>query len=362
MRTHRRMWGYCAIAAILTLTSLTHGPPFTDLVQDYAAAWAVLHQRDPNGPTGPLMAACCPEWVELHGIVWQTAHPPAATLVTLAVAWLPWQRAKWMWLALSAVVLVVGWWVLGLDLGTVIALAWPSLFALSLGSLEPLLFVLLAVAMRGHLRPAVAGSMLGLAVSIKVYPVALVVGLIMASRWRTALIALGVTLLVGSLAELVVGGTWQWVSYTPVNVLTHLEVQANLVRLVHLALPHVAPGSISAALLGGLTVPLLPYLRQQPLQAMVPVMLLASPLAWTQYQVMLGLVPLGRVERGLLLLTGSLVALVLLGVLPYGWAAPVVPWLLFLVVGWVWGRLVWQGQNGLVLLKDRYVHQSPTCS
>src|SRR5947209_7902625 len=87
--------------------------PIPDFAQDYGAAWAALHDKNPNTPTAELLTACCPS-LQPHDVVMQTAHPPAATLVALPFALLPWQIARWLWFLLALAAIATSWRVLSL--------------------------------------------------------------------------------------------------------------------------------------------------------------------------------------------------------------------------------------------------------
>ncbi|NNJ09285.1 DUF2029 domain-containing protein [Chloroflexales bacterium ZM16-3] len=281
--------------------------PESDFVQDYAAAKGWMLGLDPNGPTDDLLAACCSDAPPNQ--IPQTAHPPLATLLALPFALLPWTAARWAWMLVSWLLITLTWeWLQLPPLACLLSIPF-WVIGISLGALEPLLLLLVATTLQDLERaPLRAGAALGLAMALKVYPGMLVLGLLLGRRWRPLLAAGTAALLATAGAEIILGPgvTRDWLAFSQVNATLHVGSVRNvsLVRIAHTLLPALSANMTGVLLALLLTIPLVPLLRCEPIRAMLPVMLLSSPICWELYFVFLSLVPLGRAERALLALSG----------------------------------------------------------
>lgn len=335
-------WLVAALLLALSAYALTITPQ-SDFTQNYLAARGWLIGLDPNGPSAELQAACCPDTPLSDGIP-QTAHPPITTVLVLPLALLSWAEARWALLLISWALVVLTWFRLCVPplLCLLTTAFWVVGF--SLGALEPLLFLLIGLALplvgRAPLR---AGAALGLAVAIKTYPGVLVIALLLAGRWRAVFAAGAAAAAATIVGELILGPgvTRDWLVYAQVNALAQADVAWNisLVKLVHAALPLLSPGVIALALTGLLALPLVPALRRgDPLRPMVPVMLLASPITWVNYLAHLGLVRVSALERALLGVGGGLLLLIWLRVIPGDNLAPLCYGPLLAAVALLWYR------------------------
>ncbi len=363
------------IAVLMLAAALLLMPQFlADYAQDYAAARAWWRGLDPNGRTAALLAECCPEIAPSYGGM-QTAHPPLATLLALPFAALPWPAARIAWLLLAWAAILAAWQLLRADPLACAATAPLWVIALGLGTHEPLLFLLLALALwldtrsadlttetrrhgeqelheaskifvplylRGeHSNRYLAAVLVGLAAALKVYPIVLIAGLLIAGRRAQAAIALATGAAALALCELVLGfGVMLgWLRFQPVNTQFYVDSIDNgsLVRLVRAVLPSAPASLAAAAILVLLALPLLPRIRGGDwLRPLVPVMLLGSPLSWRHYMGMLAVDRLGRIELVALALAGVVALLIGMGVLPADNMAPVVQGPLLLVLVWRW--------------------------
>ena len=335
----RLVLGLGVLAAALALL-----PQFqSDYAQDYAAAAGWWRGRDTNERTADLLQECCADIAPLYGGM-QTAHPPFATLLALPLAWLSWPAARICWLLLSWGAIVASWQVLRVT--PMICLATGSfwILALGLGTHEPLLFLLLALALQiESRRPHLAGALVGLCAAIKVYPALLIAGLLLAGRRTAALIAIAIGAAALALCELVLGFgvTRGWLRFVPINTQFYVDEVGNgsLVRLVRAAVPGAAPALVTLAVLALLMLPLIPRVRRgEWLRPLVPVMLLASPLSWRHYMGLAALNQLGLVEQLCLLISGAVSLLIGMQVLPSDNMAPVVQAPLLLVLLLIWYR------------------------
>jgi alpha-1,2-mannosyltransferase len=91
----------------------------------------------------------------------------------------------------------------------VAAVDWPLLYAVKLGQVEPILFLLFAAAWRWMDRPGPVGVAAAVGALVKVQPALLVVWALATRRWRAAAIAVGVGLGLATAATIFTGlGAW----------------------------------------------------------------------------------------------------------------------------------------------------------
>jgi len=336
------LWLRFTLSAIILAAALMQLPSFlSDYGQDYAAARGWWHGQDTNSRTADLLAECCAEMAPSYGGM-QTAHPPFATLLALPLAWLPWPVARVIWLLLAWAAILGAWLLLRVSPWLCAATASFWIIALGLGTHEPLLFLLLALALTFQARaPRLAAVLVGLCAAIKVYPVLLILGLWISGHRRMALIAVatGVTALVLSELILGVGVTLAWLRFVPVNTLYYVDDIGNgsLVRMVRAVLPSAAPLLVTVVALVLLLLPLIPRIRAGIwLQPLMPVLLLVSPLSWRHYMGLVTIEPAQPFELICLAIAGVAALLIGMHVLPPDNMAPVVqsPLLLALLVMW----------------------------
>ncbi|MGB6042152.1 MAG: glycosyltransferase family 87 protein [Pirellulales bacterium] len=299
--------------AVLAVTQILNTDT-PDFAQDYAAAWAHWHGRSVNAPTRELLDECWPEhgYHQLQQV--RQPHPPFATLLALPLALLPFAAARLLWCGLSVVAIVAAWQLVRTDLVTCLATVPIWCIALVLGTHEPLLFVMIALAIVLLPRaPLLVGVTIGLSIALKAYPVVLLAGLLIARRWRSVYAATATVILVCAASELVlgIGTTSAWLRYTSENTAHYVQSTQNssLVRFVYsvVAFP---PAAIALVLTAALIWPLRSKIQaSNPLRPLLPVALLVSPISWRHYMGLTGLLELGRFEQACLLLAGTLALL-----------------------------------------------------
>jgi len=208
-----------ACLAGIALGSLVAGtlPPRSynkDLQQQYLSARALRDGIDLFTPVSDLAARYLPAATDTFPH--PDPHPPVLALLSVPLTLLPFPVIVPLWLGLNLVLLtMVGRW-LGLSNRASLALAaWPPLWCLLyIGQLE---LLILALALLGWRCAAAgcdgrAGSWLGLAAVLKLYPVFLLVPF--AARGRTRLLlAAGTVIAVGQLANLATVGPAGFVRY-----------------------------------------------------------------------------------------------------------------------------------------------------
>jgi hypothetical protein len=333
-----------AVSVIALVTALLLLPRFQpDYAQDYAAARGWWHGQNANARTADLLAECCREIAPYYGGM-QTAHPPFATLLALPLAWLPWPVARTAWLLISWLAISAAWQLLRASPWLCAATASFWIIALGLGTHEPLMFLLLALALRLDTRaPRLAGVLTGLCAAIKIYPALLIAGLWVSGRRHMAIVAAASAAAALALGELVLGFgvTLGWLRFVPVNTLHYVDEVGNnsLVRLVRAVVPGAPPAAIALVALALLFLPLIPRLRAGDwLRPLVPVLLLASPLSWRHYMGLVALDAIRPFEQICLALAGAAALLIGMKLLPPDNMAPIVQGPLLLVLMLLWYR------------------------
>ena len=141
-------------------------------------------------------------------------YPPA-----FAVALVPWLlfggAAAGAWCVAMAACFLVGVALLPVRrnvrwlIVVVAALDWPLLYAVKLGQVEPILFLLFAAAWRWMDRPWAVGVATAVGTLVKVQPALLGVWAVATGRWRAAAVAVGVGVAAAAAATLFTGpGAW----------------------------------------------------------------------------------------------------------------------------------------------------------
>jgi hypothetical protein len=280
-----------------------------------------------------------------------------ATLLTVPLITVPFEMARWLWMFVCLAALGLAWEIVGLSPLTCLATAPLWCIALVLGTHEPLLALAIAVGLRWiDRRPAIAGCSLGAAAVLKGYPAVLLLGLLVAGHRRAVAWSIGAAGLCVVMAEWCLGGgaTWGWLQ--SISQSTHQYVDSvhngSLVRIVRESTGG-SPTLIAAGIVGLLSLPLVwksGWLRRtgdrgaaergrsatgrEAIRAMVPVMLLASPLSWRHYVGLAGLATFNRGQQTAVAVAGILPLLIGVGVVD---EVPEVLILLPLV-----GTLLWQ--------------------
>src|SRR5947208_8121576 len=215
----RRLRMTQACLAGIALGSLIAGtlPPRSynkDLQVQYLSARALRDGIDLFTPVSELAARYVPATTDTFPH--PGPHPPVLAVLSVPLTLLPFAVIVPLWLGLNLVLLTtVGRW-LGLSTRTGLAVAgWPPLWCLLyIGQLE---LVILTLALLGWRcaaagRDGRAGSWLGLAVVLKLYPVVLLVPFAARRRARL-LLAAGAVIVVGQLANLATVGPGGFVRY-----------------------------------------------------------------------------------------------------------------------------------------------------
>ena len=143
-------------------------------------------------------------------------YPPPFILAILPFAILPAATAAAVWVGLSALMLVAGIALLPMAATTrwltllLAGLSWPVAYALKLGQVGPLLFLLFALGLRWLDRPARIGVLGALGALVKVQPGIVLVWAALTRRWTAVSVGLAVGAVASLVATLTLGGAQIW--------------------------------------------------------------------------------------------------------------------------------------------------------
>ena len=284
-------------------------------------------------------------------------YPPTFIPLVLPFGLLSATTAVAAWIGLLLVAFLVGvailpvrtrvrWLVLLLA-----AQSWPFLYAIKLGQVGPLLFLLFAIGWRWlDTRPVVLGVSAGLGAAIKLQPGLILVWALLTRRW-IAVVAGAAVLVILALLATVMSGFGAWSDFlllvgrvsdpittphnvTPGAVAYGLGVSRDVAVIVQYASMGLAILAVVFAAFRLASVP-------SYLVAVVASQLL-SPILWDHYALLLLLPVAWMLDRGRWWAIGVPLAtsVVLVGVIP-AWVYPLAFWACLvgvLVIGWNRGR------------------------
>jgi alpha-1,2-mannosyltransferase len=230
-------------------------------------------------------------------------YPPTFILAVIPfAATLSPQAASLAWIAMLNLAFVVGVAILPVRRETrwavllLAGLSWPYLYAVKLGQLGPLLFLLYAVAWRWADRPLGVGVSAALGTAAKLQPLLLFGWALVTRRFRAVAVGLGV-LLAGAVVAAVVAGPGVWLDWIGLisrvgsNALTAPQVLSIGAIAYRAGVPLQIATVIqwgSAAAVGALA--LLAWVRYPASVAIVVTAVasvLVSPIVWAHYAVIL---------------------------------------------------------------------------
>ena len=305
------------LVATLVVISQESG---ADFAQDYAAAWAWWHGMNPSAPTFLIFETCCPQ-DNVTG-AYQTAHPPFATLIVLPFGLLPFTAARAMMMMIGCLAVVLAWRYAQVNHKMAAATAAMWVIGLSLGAFEPIVFLILAIALRRRSsHPEQSAILIGLASAIKVYPGVLILASFFARRWKEGVLGVTAAMSATLVANEIVGGAAlaAWIAYIPWNVERYINTAGNasIIRLVGVAFPNLPTSLASITVIIALTLPLTPYIyRSGDWRVLLPVMILGSPLVGPHYVALVGLAHPNRIGAFCLGIGGGVSLLARAGLFP----------------------------------------------
>jgi alpha-1,2-mannosyltransferase len=233
-------------------------------------------------------------------------YPAAANLAIVPFSLLPYWLAGTLFTLLSISAMIVALWLLGVRDWRCFALtliSWPSLFALDLGAIGPLLLLGVAVAWRWRERlwpPAIAIASI---VVVKLFPWPIAVWLLVTRRFR----ALALTVLIG---VVVMFGAWAVIGFAGIAQYPQMLSDASFIQegrassLVAVLLATGLASGIAQMLAIAAAIALLgiawrfaqrPNAECQVFGLAMMAALTASPIVWDHYMVLL-FVPIALVS------------------------------------------------------------------
>jgi alpha-1,2-mannosyltransferase len=280
-------------------------------------------------------------------------YPPTFAPLVLPFGLLSATTATWTWITLLVASFLVGvlilpvsrtvrWWLILLA-----GLSFPFVYAVKLGQVGPLLFLLFAIGWRWMDRPARLGTSAALGAAVKIQPGLILVWALLTRRWRAVVIGAAV-LGVLAVAATLLAGMASWSDF-----LTLVRTVSDPITTEHNFTPGAVayqlgvPASVASAIQLASTVlailALLAAIRWIPDEASylvaVVVSQLVSPVLWDHYAMLL-LLPVAYLlsaGRYWALLIPLSTSWLLVGVTP-----PVV----YPVVFWVTlGAVLWVGRK-----------------
>ena len=239
-------------------------------------------------------------------------YPPPFVLLALPFAILDVGAASMAWIAASLVAFAVGVRLLPVSAGVrwatilLAGLSWPFVYAVKLGQVGPLLFLLFAMTWRWLERPAVLGSVTALGTVVKLQPALLFGWALLQRRW-TVLVTGFAALALLALVALPVTGLSAWADYLSLlgRVSDPIATPHNFTPgaiAYQSGIPHGVASAIqlvSTAL--ALTALALAAVRCTPdasLLVAVVVSQLISPVLWDHYAMLLLLPVAWLLDRG----------------------------------------------------------------
>jgi hypothetical protein len=146
-------------------------------------------------------------------------YPPPFVLAVLPFGLLSATAATWVWLVASVAMLVGGIAILpvrpSIRWATLLltGLSWPVAYALKLGQVGPLLFLLFAVGWRWLDRPVAVGAAGALGAIVKIQPGLILVWALLTRRFAAVAVGAAILVVAGLAATVVLGGFGVWADY-----------------------------------------------------------------------------------------------------------------------------------------------------
>lgn len=199
---------FVAVPGLVVLAAVASGTFGFDFLAYHQAATRVLDGQRLYDPS-----------VQQTGGFGLFYYPPPFVLAVLPLALLPAVAATWVWLVLSVAMLVGGIALLPVRPTTrwiVLLLAgvsWPVAYALKLGQVGPLLFLLFAIGWRSLSRPLPFGIAGAAGAIVKIQPGIVLAWALLTRRWRAVAIGAACLVVAASVATVVLGGFGVWTDY-----------------------------------------------------------------------------------------------------------------------------------------------------
>jgi alpha-1,2-mannosyltransferase len=146
-------------------------------------------------------------------------YPPPFVFAILPLAVLAPTAATWLWAGLSVAALAGGIALMPVSTSVrwltllLAGLSWPVSYALKLGQVGPLLFLLFAIGWRWMDRPVALGGSAAAGAIVKIQPGLVLGWALLTRRWRAVMSGAAVLVVAAVLATLTMGGFSVWTDY-----------------------------------------------------------------------------------------------------------------------------------------------------
>lgn len=239
-------------------------------------------------------------------------YPPPFAVAVLPFALLPELAAVWLWFALSVAMLVGGialmpvrasvrWATLLLT-----GLSWPVAYALKLGQVGPILFLLFAIGWRWLDRPTTLGLAGAVGAIVKIQPGIVLAWALLTRRWGAVVVGGAVLVIAAAAATVIAGGPTIWPDYvallrkvsSPITT-SHNFTPGAVAFQMGVAEPAAAALQlgISAAVVGAVAISALRWPAEASYLVAVVASQLLSPVLWDHYAMLLLLPVAWLLER-----------------------------------------------------------------
>lgn len=218
----------------------------------------------------------------------------------------------WLWFALSAAMLVGGIALMPVSATVrwatllLAGLSWPVAYALKLGQVGPVLFLLFAVGWRWLDRPATLGLTGAVGAIVKIQPGIVLAWALLTRRWRAVVIGGAVLVVAAAAATVIAGGPTIWSDYvallrkvsSPITT-PHNFTPGAVAYQMGVAEPAAAAlqMAISASVVGAVVVAALRWPAEASYLVAVVASQLLSPVLWDHYAMLLLLPVAWLLER-----------------------------------------------------------------
>jgi hypothetical protein len=277
-------------------------------------------------------------------------YPPPFVLAILPLALLEPAVATWVWTALSLAAFFIGVAIMPVSASVrwltilLAGLSWPFAYALKLGQVGPLLFLLFAIGWRRLDDPLALGASAAGGAIVKLQPGIVLAWALLTRRWAAVAVGLIVLVVAAVVATLVTGGPSVWTDYLGLlrNVADPISTPHNFTPgaiAYQLGVPSGVATTVQVtSSVAAVTIVVVAALRAEAaasyLAAVVASQLL-SPVLWDHYAMLLLLPVAWLVDRGrrwaiVIPLVSSVFTI---GLTPPA-AYPVVFWLTLIAVVW----------------------------
>jgi alpha-1,2-mannosyltransferase len=282
---------FVAIPGVVVAAAESAGTLGFDFLAYHQAAERVLHGQALYDPT-----------VQATGGFGLFYYPPPFVLAILPLGLIAGSAAVLVWLGLSVAMLAAGIALMPVRVSVrwatllLAGLSWPVAYALKLGQVGPLLFLLFAIGWRWLDRPGPLGLAGALGAAVKIQPGVVLAWALLTRRWTAVAIGAVVLVVLAVVATAVAGGASIWPDYLTLlrNVSDPIATPHNFTPgavAYQLGIPEGIAAAIqlasSAAVVAMVLVAALRWPAEASFLVAVVASQLLSPVLWDHYAMLL---------------------------------------------------------------------------